>query len=183
MNYLVVDYFNCENGLLILKRGFFDNNKDYDNAKKTFDELVSYLISSVKITYFKGENGKDYALYISEEDREMLKSLLDLPITDEKNRNYHLNYVTIHAMQYAAWNGDLDHAFNLLRCGKDVMIRNKKLHRELHDILEEYTTSESNLVRFREMNEDEKNYVDFVRNNFSNEVDYILPSKTYQLKK
>lgn len=64
MNSLVIDYFNCENGVLVLKREYFEDYDEFKKVNRLFDELISLLIGSLKITYFKEEN-KDIIFYIS----------------------------------------------------------------------------------------------------------------------
>lgn len=185
MNSLVIDYFNCENGVLVLKREYFEDYEEFKKANRLFDELISLLIGSVKITYFKGEN-KDIIFYISEEDRNLLNSILAIPVTDEDLKNseekskrlYHgLCKINVGAFAGAIGNDYYDYAYNLLRTSKKSFDKKGFLEREFHDTLEYYSEKEVYLIRERDCTEEERKYVEGVMELYPNEMEYILPSK------
>ena len=179
-----IEYFNCEKGILILKKERFDNKVDYDNALYIYDKVISNLIKICKESYLI-ENSQIFSLNINEQDRlKLTKFLSSVRISDSYNSSSFTSIYNV--IKICIEDRNEDFAFKVIY---DSLINNKvngipfDLNVLLNRILlgPEEDTENTHFIRKNRIDskkeDNVKEYIDNIVNNYPNEMEYILPSK------
>ena len=190
-----IDYFNCENGVLILTEHPVSYSEYFALAnydRNNFDGLISNLIDSSKKTYWvctdkKTGNREVKVIFISKEDKDLVKYGLSLCVKGEKMSL--LERTCYGSMSQCLGYGDLEnqHAFNILRIFFESSIQFSKdlyVSKEFHTFLEEVLSGNDfdneggfenkYFVRFRNAADDEIKYLDKVVSAYPNDINILL---------
>lgn len=200
MWHIKIDYFNCENGILVLRsvKGAdydFNNLEESIRIKKNYEEmddgLIPNLVDSSRITFFietdfKGEDHV-YISEICEKGKALVKQALSMPIftvgssssLDDKQRGK-FAYICMRAMEQVI-SYDPEHAFNLL---ENYVTSFKTVSQEFHDYLVEVWNGSRDLKRSgfenknyiikRHADESEIAYMNYVVNKYPDEKENIF---------
>lgn len=180
MHCVVIEYFNSENGILVLKKKKYDNYDEYEKDLYIYNSLITNLIESCKESYLLDET-QSYLLKVSESDKEYIKKILKNNKPSEKyNSIYHVGFT---AMNYCLKDRNEEFAFKILYDISSHLKRGDNISVELYNLLNKLLHGDEDgfdneyFVREYRIDSNMEDYVKNIMNTYPNEKEYVLPCK------
>ena len=185
MHCAVIDYYNSEKEILVLKKKYFDNIEEFNDALYLYNSLITNLIAKCKESYLL-DTYQSYLLKINEDDKKFIKGILDsLKPSEHYDEIYDIIY---NIMVNCIKDRNEEYAFKVLY---DIVPLKKgnTISKEMYILLEQLLNGDEDgleneyFVRQHKINIEHEIYVRNIMNSFPNEKDNILPSKSKKRRK
>ena len=185
MHCAVIEYFNSENGLLVLRKQNYDNKDEFNEDLYIYNTLITNLIEVCKESYLL-DTYQSYQLKICNEDKIFIENLLKrVKPSEEYDSIYDLAYSL---MINCLHDRNEEFAFKILY---DITSprRGNTISKEMYLLLKHLLKGDEDgldneyFVREYRINTEKEIYVRNMMNTYPNEKDIILPSKCKKKRK
>ena len=185
MHCAVIDYYNSEKEILVLKKKYFDTIEEFNDALYIYNSLITNLIAICKESYLL-DTYQSYMLKIDENDKLFVKTLLNtLKPSDQYDEIYD---IALNIMVNCIKDRNEDFAFKILY---DIshMRKSNTISKEMYALLEQLLNGDEEgleneyFVREHKITTEKEILIRNIMNTYPNEKDNILPSKTKKRRK